>query len=339
MLSRDSLVGRLLASRRAAIATTVAIAMPAMLTAVGAATEISVIGVRTSQLQAAADAGAGAGRQALDPFSPLPQTNAVTQAQLYANGNLASSLAPGDVVEGWWDIKTKTFGAPFSGQVANTLFANAVQVTTRDNHALVFGGLLGIPSVKLSRTSVAYKCSNTDYPLTLIPDDPNPPAAPAIWSSFAADGYGPNQSWYYQNPNSGHKNPIYKLWSNTDKQDVSFVMFMSDGSKLQVDTYCQGTFLVVPDAFDYTNLNQDIDSNILRGSTNNSFAVYPNQPDPNYPLAFTTTTYHYQNTKQISYLNGTPPVNTTPYPNSNGCCQYWASTGNPTPDRRSILTQ
>ena len=334
MLSRNSLVGRLLASRRAAIATTVAIAMPALLTAAGAATEVGLIGVTDSQLQAAADAGAAAGRQALDPFSPSPQTQPVTDAQLQANGNFASSLAAADVEQGWWDITAKTFGPPTTGQTGNP-FSNAVRVTTRNAHPLVFGSLLGVYTVNRSRQSIAYKCSNTDYPLTIIPDDVTPPTLPGIWLSYAADTYGPNQSYYYPNPD-GRKNPVIKFWSPTDAEDISFVMTFSNGYQLQVDTYCRGTFLVVPDAFDFTGLSQDLTATVLAGSTNNSFAVYPNQAA--HPLATPTATYYYQNTQTISYLAGSN-VHTTPYPNVFGCCQYWASIGDPTPDRRSILTQ
>lgn len=340
MLSRDSLVGRLLASRRAAIATTVAIAMPALLTAAGAATEVGLIGVTDSRLQAAADAGAAAGRQALDPFTPGAQAQPVTDAQLKANGNFASSLAAADVEQGWWDIKAKAFGPSIPGQTGAP-FNNAVRVTTRNSHALVFGSLLGVYTVNRARQSIAYKCSNTDYPQTVIPDDANPPAAPAIWSAFAADSYGPTQSYYYQNPNAqqnptGRKNPVFKFWSPTDGQDVSFVMVFDNGYKLQVDTYCRGTFLVVPDAFDFSGFTQDLGATIYAGATNNSFAVVP---DPwNYPLAFTRTTYTVQNPQTISYLS-TNTIHTTPYPNVNGCCQYWASDGDPTPDRRSILTQ
>ncbi len=334
MLKAPRLVRRLLGDRRAAVAATVAIALPALLSAAGAATDISLIGVKTSQLQAAADAGAAAGRQALDPFSPSPQTAPVTQAQLLANGNMASSLAEGDVEQGWWDIKAKTFGPPTTGQTGNP-FSNAVRVTTRQVQKLAFGPLIGIDTVNLSRRSIAYKCSNTDYPLTVIPDDAAPPTKPAIWMSWS-EGTSAPHSYYYPNPD-GHKNPVIKFWSPTDGDDVSFVLTLSDGSQLQVDTYCRGTFLVVPDAFDYTGLNHNITASILRGSTNNSFAVYPGQPDPKYPLDSYTTAYYYAGATTNKYLSG-DDVHTTPYPNAGGCCQYWASIGDPTPDRRSILT-
>ena len=72
---------------------------------------------------------------------------------------------------------------------------------------------------------------------------------------------------------------------------------------------------------------------VQRGSTNNSFDVYPDQSK--YPFAYTPTPYN--TTKAIP----TPQydlskVKTTPYPSSQGI-QYWASQGNPTPDRRSLI--
>lgn len=284
----------------------------------------------------AADAGATAGRQALDPFQYGAQAAPVTKAMYYANLNNSSSVTDAaDVVQGWWDVNAKTFGPSIAGQTGNA-FNNAVKVTVHHTHNLIFGGLLGVRTLPLQMQSIAYKCSNTDYPLTLIPDDPNPPALPAIWESFAADGNPANTSYYYANPD-GHKNPVIKFWVPVDGVDVSFVLFSSDGSMLQVDSYCRGTFLVVPDAFDYTNLSYDIVSNIEAGSTNNSFAVYPDQQ--NHPLAFHQTTYYHQNTQPISYLADHPDlVRTTPYPSSLGI-QYWASTGDPTPDRRAIMVQ
>ncbi len=81
---------------------------------------------------------------------------------------------------------------------------------------------------------------------------------------------------------------MFKFYSPYDGEDVSFVLWMSNGYGLQVDTYCRGTYLVSPAEFDSRNFhNPDgspvtITGYVLRGSTNNSFEVYPNQQD--YPV-------------------------------------------------------
>ncbi len=86
----------------------------------------------------------------------------------------------------------------------------------------------------------------------------------------------PNTSYYYLQPN-GQKNPIFKFYSPVDGQDVSIVVHNPDGSNLlQVDTYCKGTYLVAPAAFDWSHVGT-ITVTIWRGNTNNSFSLYPDQ--------------------------------------------------------------
>ena len=343
-----SLIRRLLEDRTAATALIAAIALPAITATAGAGIDISLIESDLGHLQAAADAGATAGRQFLNPAdaSTDQASDLVNYAMQYSNQNYASSLVAGDVVQGWYDVTTKAFGAAVAGQTTEydgKYFTNAVQVTTRNNHSLIFGQLLGMSTIPLSRQSVAYKCSNTNYPLTLIPDDPTPPTdsggvvRPAIWASFSADGHGDNQSYYYANPD-GNVNPVFKFYVPVDGVDVSFVIIGSNGDQMQVDSYCKGTFLVVPDAFNIRGWGSQVTWQIYRGSTNNSMDIYPNQAD--YPMAFNNTTYHNTYPRQISYLtNPEVPIHTTPYPNAGGCCQYWASSGDPTPARRAIMVQ
>ncbi len=350
-------LNRLLADRTAATAVVAALVIPVITATAGAGIDVSLIESDLGHLQAAADAGAGAARQYLNPADPSTgqSTDLVNYAIQYANQNYAGSLNANDVVQGWYDVTAKSFGPPIAGQTTQydgNYFTNAVQVTTRSNHPIVFGALLGLPTIALSRQSVAYKCSNTNYPLTLIASDPVPPGydashptgLPAIWASFSADGHGPNQSYYYAN-SDGHLNPVFKFYVPSDGTDVSFVVTGSNGVQMQVDSYCRGTFLVVPDAFDISpssgqNWNPQVNFQNLRGSTNDSFAVYPDQQD--YPMApgDSTTTYFAQGAVQISYLTDPQvPIHTTPYPNYQGCCQYWASAGDPTPARRATMVQ
>ena len=144
MLKKRGLVVRLLGDRRAVAAAVVAVSLPAILVTTGVAADAGLIEIRVSQLQSAADSGAGAGREALVAANPGNQSIATTTAQLYANGNMPSSLAAADVVQGWWDI-TKTpnsFGPPVAGQTG-AMFSNAIQVTTRLAYHPVFRELLG----------------------------------------------------------------------------------------------------------------------------------------------------------------------------------------------------
>ena len=341
-----SLLRRLLDDRTAATAALFTIMTPAMLVGIAFAVDYSLVEVRKSQLQTVADAAAGAAREALDPYHSTPppsgQEAPIDEAIRIAGlSDLPGSVAAADVVQGWWDI-TSTASDKFGGTVAGQTglpFSNAVRVTAREDHHFILGGLIGRPSVQLSAQATAYKCSNLDYPLTRIPDDPFPPNEPAIYYSWATPGHDASTSYYFDNPADGRRNPIIKFWSPTDGQDVSFVLFNSDGSKLQVDTYCRGTFLVIPDAFDWGHLPGPITGQIYRGSTNNSFALYPDQSQ--YPVAFPTTTFNNDPSHLVpldpAFLNPSL-VHTTPYPSSLGI-QYWASEGDPTPDRRTLLVR
>lgn len=339
MLITPSLVRRLLADRRAVAAAVVAVALPAIILATGVAADAGMVEIRAGQLQAAADAGAAGGREALIAANPGVQSVATSAARLYANGNMPSSLADADVVQGWWDITKAAsdptkFGPPVPGQTG-ALFANAVRVTTRLSYRPVFRQLLGNDPMKMSRMSTGYKCSNTDYPLTLIPDDATPPTKPTVWLSWVTPGNAASTSYYFANP-SGRTNPVIKFYSPTDGEDVSFVVSFSNGTQLQMDTYCKGTYLIVPDAFDWKGV-KNITATVLRGDTNNSFHLYADQSK--YPTVFATGANSYNpNGTATKLLNELRPavVKVTPYPSANGT-QYWASEGNPTPDRRTIL--
>ena len=341
-----SLLGRLISDRTGATLVVFAVMTPALLVGMAFALETSLIQVRRSQLQTVADAAAGAAREKLDPYTSTPppdgQEAPIDEAVRIAGlSDLPTSIARTDVVEGWWDITSKAddkFGGTVAGQTGLP-FSNAIRVTAREDHQFIMGALIGKKDIQLSAQATAYKCSNLDYPLTRIPDDPFPPSQPAIYYSWETPGHDASTSYYFDNPVDGRRNPIIKFWSPTDGQDVSFVVFNSDGSAIQVDTYCRGTFLVIPDAFDWGHLGSPITGQIYRGSTNNSFALYPDQSD--YPVAYPTTTYNNDSSHlvplDVKFLDPSL-VHTTPYPSSLGI-QYWASEGDPTPDRRTLLVR
>ena len=342
MLKIPQLLARLRADRTAVTAVIVAVTLPVMLVASGAAVDAGYAQVRSGQLLAAADAGSAAGREALDAYTPGNQSAANNAAQATANANFASSItainASTDIKQGWWDITqtdpTKRWGPPVPGQTG-ALFSNAVRVTTRVAHKPVFGALLGVTTINMARMSTGYKCSNTDYPLTLIADDPTPPSKPTVWLTWASDGYPANTSYYFANAN-GRQNPVIKFYSPTDGEDVSFVVSFSDGSTLQMDTYCKGTYVIVPDAFDWKG-KTNVTATVLRGNTNNSFSLYPDQSK--YPTQMAPGANVYSPTGSTNKLLAAlrpAVVHVTPYPSANGI-QYWASEGNPTPDRRTIL--
>ncbi|QXQ04968.1 hypothetical protein KX816_11760 [Sphingosinicellaceae bacterium] len=339
MLTKTGLIRRLLGDRRAVAAAVIAVSLPAIILVTAAAADAGLTQIRVSQLQSAADAGANAGREALIAANPGNQSLATTTAQTYANANMPSSLAAADVVQGWWYIEKAPddptrFGPPVPGQTG-ALFSNAVRVTTRMSYRPVFRQLLGNDPMKISRWSTGYKCSNTDYPLTLIPDDASPPTKPTVWLSWATPGNAASTSYYFANP-SGRTNPVIKFYSPTAGEDVSFVITFSNGTQLQMDTYCKGTYLIVPDAFDWKNV-KNITATVLRGDTNNSFHLYADQSK--YPTVFASGANSYNpNGTATKLLDALRPavVKVTPYPSANGT-QYWASEGNPTPDRRTVM--
>ncbi|MBV8971689.1 MAG: hypothetical protein JO290_05300 [Sphingomonadaceae bacterium] len=337
---------RLARDRRGVAAFLTAVSLPVLLLGMAYAVENSLAQDRNAQLQAVADAAAGGARQVFDSFTPSPQGPPIVEAKRIAALNSpAASVTDADVKEGWWDITKRSsltqdqFTGPIAGQTGLP-FSNAVRVTAHIEHPIGLARLLGISSVHLSKTATAYKCSNLDYPLTLIPDDVPAPSLPVIYMSWATPGHSADTSYYYEQPD-GTRNPVFKFYSPYDGEDVSFVLWMSNGYGLQVDTYCRGTFLVSPAEFDSRNFHNwdgspvTITGYVLRGSTNNSFEVYPDQQ--NYPFAQQPTPYNTKNevpTPQYTLSK----IKTTPYPSANGI-HYWASEGNPTPDRRALLVR
>lgn len=332
----------LLRSRRGAVAAIVAVSLPALLVGVALAVESAYIEVSDARLQGVAEASAGVARQKYDSYTAGQQSAPVNEAiAMAAKNGMPSAVVANDVVQGWWDItntskdpKVDKFGPPVAGQTGLP-FSNAIRVTAREDHVIAMGALLGRDRIALASTSTAYKCSNLDYPLTLIPDDASPPAEPMIYFSWSTPAHpDPKTSYYYQQSN-GQKNPVFKFYSPFDGEDVSFVVHTADGNDLlQVDTYCRGTYLVAPAAFDWSNVGT-ITVTIYRGNTNNSFSLYPDQSL--YPFASPTTTFYGNNIFELSDLHP-DKVHTTPYPSSLGI-QYWASEGNPTPDRRSTIVR
>lgn len=335
------LLARLRADRAAVTAVLVAVLLPVLIAVSGLALDTGYAQIRAGQLQAASDAGAAAGRQALNPFIPGQQPVAATAAQSYANSNFASSVtaanAATDVLQGWWDITklnvVDKFGPCVVGQTGG-LFCNAVRVTTRVDHKPVFGALLGLTTISMKTSSTGYKCSNTDYPLTLIPDDPTPPTKPTVWLSWPSDGYPANTSYYYLNSGNA-QNPVIKFYSPTDGEDVSFVVQFSNGLKLQFDTYCKGTYLIVPADYDFKG-QSNITGTVLAGSTNNSFDLWADQSKHPTQMAPGHDSYSPGTTNRLLLALKPDIIHTTPYPSANGI-HNWASQGNPTPDRRTVL--
>ena len=87
------------------MAAVVAVSLPALLVGTALAVETAYIEVRQSQLQAVADASAGAARQMYDPFTAGGQSAPVVEAQRIAiANNMQSAVAAADVVQGWWDV-------------------------------------------------------------------------------------------------------------------------------------------------------------------------------------------------------------------------------------------
>lgn len=332
----------LLRSRRGAVAVVVAVMLPTLLVGTALAVETAFYEVRISQLQAVADASAGAARQVYIPYTSGPQIPPVTEAMRIATASdLPAAVVASDVVQGWWDITDLSkdpnhdkFHKPIAGQTGEP-FSNAIRVTARENHTIAMGALLGQDKIALASTSTAYKCSNLDYPLTLVPDDKNPPDKPAMYFSWSTPNHpDPKTSYYYQQSN-GQQNPIFKFYSPVDGEDVSFVIHDAGGGDLlQVDTYCKGTYLVAPGDFDWKKIG-DITVTIWRGDTNNSFHLYDNQDA--FEFFSKTTTFYGSNKFELEDLHP-DKVHTTPYPSANGI-HYWASEGNPTPDRRSTLVR
>lgn len=241
-------------SRKAAVGVITAIVAPAMSLLMAGTIEFANIEVQNIRLQAAADAGSAAGREALDPTVPDgEQVDTVNeQAELYANQNYDSSVGDPDVVQGWWDTTTQSFGPPVADSAlaegGSFSFDNAVQVVAHTGYTPLFGTLLGIDTLTLSRQAVAYKCSNYDNAVTRIPDDPDPPAAPRADYEYSVNG-SPVQSWYYLNPDTGDYVPVVKMYSNVDTP-VNFRLKptnFTDYGTLYQSLFCRGTYLVALD--------------------------------------------------------------------------------------------
>ncbi len=343
---------RLIRDRRGAVATIVALASPALLASIGFGVDWGLVQANRSALQTAADATAAAGREVLDPFSQIDtQPRVLDTTQRYAKTlNIVSEGATAKVDMGWYDPSTHKFGPPQTSQNDGTLFANALQVTMSIDHKLVFGPFLGLDTITLARRSIAYKCSNSDYPIARVADDlvPPPPDKPAIYLSYGTPKDPTVRGWVYKNPSTGRWNPAYKFWSPTDKEDVSFVVTLSDGTLLQVDTYCRGTYLVVPDAFDvhgYVNSRRVISADVNRGSTNNSFDIFPDQSK--YPLDNRHISVDYAvPVGDLLDLYGVyklkpADLRTITYPcgNPSSCPQQWIANASPSPERRTTLVE
>ena len=339
------LAAKLIRDRRGAVATIIALASPALLGAIGFGTDMGLIMVERAQLQAAADAAATATRKAMNNAAQIDlQPDALAELD-----HVVKTFNPGmDPVTytykwGWYhrgDVDAdlnREFGDPWPSQKNQTQFANGMKVTLSANHKLVFGPFVGMNNITLSRSAIAYKCSNADYTNIRIPDDinPTPPKEPAIWFAFGSATDPTPRAWVYKD-SGGHYHPVYKIWSPTDLQDVSFVAHADgwttqDGwSDLQLDTYCRGTYLVISwIKVDGAIAHKDvISATILRGSTNNSFATFGDQSK--YPLDTHDAKFSYANIGDAadllkSYGLDASKLQADSYPcgDSSSCPQDW----------------
>ena len=181
----------MLASKRAAAAVVVALSTPVLLGAAGFGVEAGLLEAKRAQLQNAADAAATAGRETLNPVLPTPQDGAIQSAVQYGNTNLSSSINPNDVEFLWLNLTpsgARYIQAPIADGFS-TGFANAVRVTARITQPLIFGKLLGLPAVNLSRQAMAYKCSNNIEPESNVQGTITDPTEPAMYSSWASPGH------------------------------------------------------------------------------------------------------------------------------------------------------
>lgn len=343
MFVSNGLIGRCLNDKRAATAIIVAATLPAMTITAGAGLDWALIQATHSRLQAVADSSANAGREHMNANQSGSDTNAThyALANVTANGFAPSSVT---VNQGWWEIGTgyhtaraHSFGPCLVGQRAGTCFNNAIQVITRATHTLVFGGLLGVPTTVLQRQAVAYKCSNTDYPITYIPPDKTNPNGPDITGYWAEPTAPTIPLSYFYTGSDLLPHPVFKFYSDTDALDVSFVIHGSKyGDGLQVDTYCAGTYLVVPGNINLTGRTGQETFTIKRGSTNNSLDTFP---DNLYPLAHTTTTYNYDAKVPIPAAYIPSGTNFVTYPHANNGTNDWYYNGIPTPPRQTVAVQ
>ena len=333
----------MLASKRAAAAVVVALSTPVLLGAAGFGVEAGLLEAKRAQLQNAADAAATAGRETLNPVLPTPQDRAIQNAVQYGNTNLSSSTHPNDVEFLWLNL-TPQGGREVQAPIVDGFysgFANAVRVTTRVTQPLIFGKLLGIPAINLSRQSMAYKCSNNIEPESNVPGEITDPTEPAMYSSWASlDHPDPHTSYYIKGDN-GHRVPVFKFYSPYD-YEVSWTARFDDGAQLQVETYCRGWTLVMGGVFDLDTQPPFGHATVQRGliKPNGLIDTFDADPDPKDKVAFADTTFYDNNVFELpqaelppnTMLKSTPfPAFVYPY------YQPWYSTGQPTPGRQSII--
>lgn len=167
------------ADRRGAAAATFTFLLPALTAAVGFAIDGGLIQVEQNKLQVAADAAATAGvRRVLTPGQVAEE--AVRLAALnMAPAREGNVLGTRDVEVGTWNGETGVF------QTGGAT-PNAVRVTTRsaaangNPHQLVFGRVLGMPTMDLSATAIAFARTSCTFDDRLSVISPALPTRTAV---------------------------------------------------------------------------------------------------------------------------------------------------------------
>jgi Flp pilus assembly protein TadG len=193
----------LVASRRGAAAVVFALATPMLIGATGFAVDGGLMYIAQSRLQTAADAAALAGAKELEDNAGGAATRAIALATSNSPANAGNTLVAQDIVTGTWDPASRTF----TPGGANP---DAIQVTTRhaaangNPHNLIFGGFLGLNSMDLSATAVAY--AECEGPVLLFPIPNTFPTQTSIVTMGQANGF-------LQTPD---KHPIVRIDNHID---------------------------------------------------------------------------------------------------------------------------
>lgn len=185
-------------SRRRGVALIyVTVAMVGFLAMTSLAIDVSHVRLVKIELQGAADAAAQAAGSQLSQGSSAAQTYATVAAGTNnADGTPVTIVSSSDVVFGTWNVSTNTF-TPMSGWSSS---ANAVQVFTRRTAATsnpvhtLFGGIIGISTVDVVASAVAYVVPATSVTVTINgTDDPWLAGMPA-GSTASYDDTAPAES-------------------------------------------------------------------------------------------------------------------------------------------------
>lgn len=183
--------------RRGVALVYVTVGMVGFLAMTSLAIDVSHVRLVKIELQGAADAAAQAAGSQLSQGSSSADTYAAAAAATNnADGSAVTIASSTDVVFGTWNVSTNTF-TPMSGWSSS---ANAVQVYTRRTAATsnpvhtLFGGVIGISTVDVVASAVAYVVPATSVTVTINgTDDPWLAGMPA-GSTASYDDTAPAES-------------------------------------------------------------------------------------------------------------------------------------------------